>query len=393
MWHGIGGPIGAAIQDQVERFNAGQKDIRVDAALHRGYGGTLSDFRAAAAAGDPPEIAVMEVHWVVPLAAGGLTAPLDGLIADDKQFNPDDLFEPMFHGLRWQGKLYGLSVTRSTFVLYFNKQRFKEAGLDPDKPPKTWTEFRAAARKLTPADAAGGQYGFAAQANAWQFESLVYGAGGQLVSKDGKRAEFVVAGAQPIQQWANMIHLDKTARLAGREAFFRGEAAMLIESTALLTSFEGVVTDFEVGTAMVPTVEGQKPGVVMGGGVAVLPATLSPEKQQAAWKFLASMVATEQTAELSRRTGYVPVRKSGVDLLKKEGFYEQRPGFLTAVEQAAYGREIPASPSWPQAMTKINAALKSCLETNEPAGIALTRAAEEVDHLLRRDATGKKSPE
>ncbi len=394
MWQGIGGPIGAAVQAQADRFNAQHPAIRVEVSSHGGYYPTLKAFQAAVLAGDPPEIAVIEVHSVATLAAGGQEAALDALVAGDKQFQPDDLFEPMLFGLRWQDQLYGVPLMRSTPILYFNKRRFKEAGLDPDKPPKTWTEFRAAALKLTPKEqpAEGpASYGFAAQVNSWVFESLVLGGGGELVSKDGKRAEFVVAGGRPLQLWADMIHIDKSAKLAGREAFYTDEAAMLIESTALLSSFEGVRGD-EVGAAMLPTMDGQKPGVAMGGGVAVLAPQLSAEKQQAAWKFLAFLVAAEQTADLSRQTGYIPVRKSAAALLKKEGFYERKPGYLTAVEQLAYARPVPTSPAWPQAMARFTPAMQTCLEKNELAAIALTRAAEEVDRILKREATAKRPP-
>jgi ABC-type glycerol-3-phosphate transport system substrate-binding protein len=149
VWQGLGGEIGTAIQAQVDRFNAAHPDIHVEVTVRNGYSNTLKDFRDAVAAGDPPEVAVIEVHSVTTLASTGETASLDELIKRDKQFDLDDLLPATLLNLHWKGRLYGLPVTRSTPVLYYNKRRFVAAGLDPDKPPQTWGEFREAARKLT----------------------------------------------------------------------------------------------------------------------------------------------------------------------------------------------------------------------------------------------------
>jgi sn-glycerol 3-phosphate transport system substrate-binding protein len=185
-----------------------------------------------------------------------------------------------------------------------------------------------------------------------------------------------------------MIHRDKTAQLAGREAFLSGEAAMFIDSTALLSTLEAVATQFELGTAFFPHEDGMRPGVPTGGGVAVMPANLSPARQRAAWQFLKWLVSAQQTADLSRRTGYVPVRKSAVESLTLSGFYKEHPNYKTAVDQLPLAREAPTVPAWPTAMGMVNKAVWDCLQNDKPAVDALTMAARDVDRLL--GAAGKK---
>jgi sn-glycerol 3-phosphate transport system substrate-binding protein len=158
---------------------------------------------------------------------------------------------------------------------------------------------------------------------------------------------------------------------------------MLIDTTAMLPAFEASSKNIELGTALVPRWEGEKAGVATGGGVAVLPAKLPREKQRAAWAFLTWFIARDQTAELSRHTGYVPLRKSAVQLLEDEGFYARRPNYRTVVEQLKFARETPAVPSWPVAMSVIGKALRECLAQDDSAEAALSRAAGEVDHILR----------
>jgi len=282
--------------------------------------------------------------------------------------------------LQWKEKYYGVPVIRSTPLLYINKNRFKAAGLDPAKPPQTWTEFRSAARKLTSDPER--SYAFAVRPSAWYFETLVFGAGGELVNEAGTRAAFVASGAKPLQLWSDMIHRDKTARLAERDAFERGEAAMFIESTALVSHFERSVEGFQIGTAFIPCQEGEKPVVATGGGVAVLPAKLSSEKQRAAETFLTWLASTEQTAELSGRTGYVPLRKSAVDVLTKSGFYDMHPNYLTAVKQMEFARQTPSTTAWPQAMSLITKAMRETLEKDVNAQLSLLNASAEVDRIL-----------
>jgi sn-glycerol 3-phosphate transport system substrate-binding protein len=380
LWQGLGGQIGSAIQAQVDRFNQAKLGVRVQVAIHNGYANTLKDFRQAIAAGDPPEVAVIEVHSLAELAAAGEIRSLQELINNDEQLAVDDLLPGALMNTRWNYQIYGLPVTRSTPVLYFNKRRFRAAGLDPDKPPQTWDEFRKAARQLTTDPLQ--SYGFAASASAWHFESLVFGAGGSLIDKNDRYCDFVVSGSKPLQVWADMIFRDQTARVADRSAFVEGQAAMLIESTAMLASFESI-NGLELGTAFVPHQDGRKTGVPTGGGIAVMPAKLPVEKERAAWKFLTWFIATEQTAEICRRTGYFPLRKSAVQLLEKEGFYARRPNYRTSVDQLEYAQETPALPIWRTAMTAIGESVRTCLEQDDRAETALIRAAEKVDQMLR----------
>jgi sn-glycerol 3-phosphate transport system substrate-binding protein len=382
---GLGGTLGEAITAQAEKFNASHPEIRVEVTIHNGYGGTLADFRAARAAGDPPEIAVLEIHAVAMVASYGNIAPFMDLIRDDQDFDSEDVIEATLFNLRWKDQLYALPINRSTPILYYNKQRFQAAGLDPATPPRTWTEVREVARKLTTDPQR--SYGLAITPSAWIFEALVFGAGGELMNVEQKRATFVTSGAKSLERWADMVHRDKTARVGGNGGeFFCGEAAMFIESTALLAAYESAVQGFQIGTGFVPYEEGQKPGVTTGGGAAVMPASLSPDKRRAALKFLKWLIATEQTAEFSRQTGYLPLRKSAVELLKKSDFYVQHPNYLTAVEQLEFAREAPALPSWSAAWPPIARAVTQCLQRDEPAEISLARAAQEIDRIFGNTA-------
>jgi sn-glycerol 3-phosphate transport system substrate-binding protein len=389
LWFGLGGTLGEAIEEQVNEFNAAQAEVRVELSLHNGYAGTLADFRKARADGNPPEIAVIENHAVPKLASEGIIAPFDDFVRGDEGFAFQDLFDATLHNLRWTEKLYALPINRSTPILYYNKQRFRAAGIDPDKPPRTWNELRETARKLTTDPVR--SYGLALMSNAWVFEGVVFGAGGELLDQERKKALFVTKGAVPLQRWADMIHRDKTARLGDRGSdFVNGAAAMFVDSNALLAAFEASAQNFEVGTGRLPCEEGQKPAVTLGGGAAIMPIELSPEKRRAAWAFLKWIMKTEQTAKFSQQTGYLPVRKSAVERLKVSGFYKQHPNFLTAVEQLEFAREAPPIPAWSSAWGPIGNAMTRCLKNDEPAEASLAVAAQQIERILAGNMVAKK---
>jgi sn-glycerol 3-phosphate transport system substrate-binding protein len=295
----------------------------------------------------------------------------------------------MLTNLHYQRRLYALPINRSVPVLYYNKDRFAEAGLDPDKPPQTWQEVRDLSETLTHSKGRG-RYGFLVQARAWTFESLVTSAGGELLA--GGKAAFAQPAAKPLQLLADMVHRDKTARFGTASdvysQFFSGNVAMVIESTAVLQMFTAN-SGFKVGTAPVPRFEGFKNAVPTGGGAAVIPAANSAERKAATWEFLTWLIATKQAAAWSRNTGYLPVRESARALLEKDGFYREHAAFETAIKELAFARESPPLPQWDGAVSKIiENAMTAVVRYNAPALETLKSAEHDVDGLLKSPRSG-----
>jgi sn-glycerol 3-phosphate transport system substrate-binding protein len=156
---------------------------------------------------------------------------------------------------------------------------------------------------------------------------------------------------------------------------------MMMESSALLR-FVCDSAKFSVGTAPVPHWEGCAGAVTTGGGAAVIPAKIPPEQQAAAWEFLSWLISTQQTADFSCATGYVPVRESAHVLLRNQGFYIKNPEYETAVEQLKLAREAPQLPQWRKAWPIIAKAMKSVLEEDAPADKKLKAAEASVQPFL-----------
>ena len=103
----------------------------------------------------------------------------------------------MLTNLRYRGKIYALPTSRSTPVLYYNKDRFTAAGLDPDKPPRTWEEVRDMSEALSSRDSR--HYGILVLGFPRIFESLVWSAGGELIA--GGKAKFAQAAQSRCSCW------------------------------------------------------------------------------------------------------------------------------------------------------------------------------------------------
>jgi ABC-type glycerol-3-phosphate transport system substrate-binding protein len=386
FWYGLGGQLGEVIVGQVNKFNASQNSIEVEAVLQQSYNGVQEKFLATLVGGDVPELIQMEIHATPQFASAGALAPMEPFYKDDPSFNFDDLVPATLLNQRWEGTLYAMPINRSTPLLYYNKNLFKEAGLDPEKPPKTWNEFRSMARTLTKGEVTG----FHPAADWWYFESMVWSNGGQLLSDDLKKVTFAEPGSPVLQIWADMAYQEKTAQiLAGEtagdlraQAFIEGRAAFTINSTAGLGRYIRDVKKFEIGTAFMPHTEGNTHAVPTGGAAAAIPAKASPEKQKAAFEFIKWWISPTEGAFWSQNTGYFPIRKTSIDVLIQQGYYRDRPQFKTTIDQLQYAREAPLTPHWPAIAKEITKGMEDVLVNNAPAAQALAKAQERAQAIV-----------
>jgi sn-glycerol 3-phosphate transport system substrate-binding protein len=391
VWWGIGGTIGTEFDDQVDAFNQSHSAVVARVRRFSGYGAVRRELQRALQTGKLPDVAFVEVHHIASLAAENAIEPLDALLEKQGKYLRNDLLPGVLTNLTYRDKLYAFPFSRSAPLLYYNKDRFAAAGLDPEKPPRTWEELRTISAKLTPTEG-GLQYGLLLTASPWIFESMVWSSGGELVVAG--KAKFAEAGAKPLQLLADLIHRQQTARFGTefgasrsvRSEFFSENAAMVLESTAVLDEFNANCS-FNVGTAPVPCSQGFKNAVPMGGGAAVIPAANSAERKAAAGKLLTWLIGTQQTAKWSRNTGYLPLRESARALLEKQGFYRIHPEYEAAIKELSFARESPQDPRWGGAASRIiTRAITAILRSNTPALETLKTAESEIDDILTPNA-------
>ncbi len=332
-----GGPLKEAMDELVGRFNATHSDIRVALELTGDYWQNYQKLQTSIVAGSPPDGAMMELMQIPEFADAGILAPLDEL-AKQKDFNFADMFPALLGNSYWKGKLYAIPWQRSTTMMYYNVDAFKEAGLPEFSPPQTWDDFRRIAPKLVQRQ--GDQImRYAMEGDFdhdWLFEGLVYSYGGKLVSDDGRRALFSEAPAvAALTMLRDLAKRDKVLyvniNFSGIiENFIAGRSAMIVHSSFALS----IITNrarFRWSVAPIPA--GPAGSVLnAGGGNFVLFTKTSPERQRAAWEFLKWMTSPANTAFYSMKSGYLPLRASAMKETQLESYYKQFPMAKKSVE-------------------------------------------------------------
>ncbi|ELZ58965.1 MULTISPECIES: extracellular solute-binding protein [Halorubrum] len=356
FWHAFGGRKARLLDEFAAEFAAETDGIAVRPSSKGSYRGVFEATLAAADRGDPPAIAHLyeigtrraldseaftPVERLLDRDAGGLGGS-GGAGGPGAAFSPDDLLAPVANYYRTDGVLHSMPFNASTPVLYYDRAAFERAGLDPDDPPETFDEVRRCAERLVESGAT--ETGITFATYSWFVEQWFAEAGEPLVDADNGRggtpteSRFDGPVGERIYGWiadmaADGLYHDPgiEARGQAREAFHEGRAGMLIGSTSAMVDVrEGA--SFPVGVGYFP-VAGERHGVVVGGGSLWVADGASTAEQRAAAAFLGWLAAPERQARWHRETGYFPVHEGAVERLDREGWFDENPGYRTAVNQ------------------------------------------------------------
>lgn len=385
-WYAFGDKIGENNENLVKMFNESQDKIRVTAEFQGNYEDLHSKTQAAFAAKNAPEVTLNEIASIGVFAKSGMTEDLTPFVERDN-VDMDDFIPGLMGNSYVDGKLYGLPYLRSTPILYLNATMLEEAGLDPTGP-KNWEEFEEYARALTKE---GERVGMSLPVDIWFYEGLVTQSGGQMISDDGKKAEFNgPAGVEALAFWKKLSDEGVITFQGGEggadvalQDFANERSGMRFNSTAGLSHMLMLAEEkgFELNAAYMPANESY--GVPTGGANLVMTAGLEEEKKEAAWEFIKWMTAKEQTIYASSYTGYLPSRLSAVDSDEMKKLYEEKPQFKVAVDQLEYAHPRPMEESYPEiTMILADEITRTMLEKELKPQDALDKAAEEANRLL-----------
>jgi sn-glycerol 3-phosphate transport system substrate-binding protein len=312
----VGGPIPAVIDGYCAAFKA-ESGIEVTPVYAGNYGETLTKAVTALKGGAGPQLAILLAAEMHSLQDMDILTPLDSLGMDAGALKSwTDGFYPAFlANSRAEAKLWSVPFQRSTAVMYYNKDAFAEAGLDPEKFPRTWAELEAAAEKLTKKDSSGrvtrwgvklaGDVGNAQ----WTFGALANQANHILMNEAGTETYFNHPKAiEALTYWqglATKYHatpdgVSNWGQLS--PDFLEGNAAIIQHTTGNLTNVR-TNAKFKFGVAGLPGKDG--PRTVVGGGNLYFFKQSSPAERAAALKFAQFLTQPERAADWSIKTGYI----------------------------------------------------------------------------------------
>ncbi|WP_408584940.1 sn-glycerol-3-phosphate ABC transporter substrate-binding protein UgpB [Paraburkholderia bannensis] len=404
FWHAMESELGERVNEIAQQFNASQSDYKIVPVFKGTYDQTLAAGIAAYRSGDAPAILqVYEVGTATMMQAKKAVVPVydvmknAGVPFDEKAFVPT---VASYYGDAKTGHLVSMPFNSSTPLLYYNRDAFKKAGLNPDAPPKTWPEVAADAAKLK---AAGLNCGFTTGWQGWiQIENYSAWHAAPIATRnngfDGADAELEIN--KPLQV-AHIAFLQKMAKdgtftYVGRKdeataKFYSGDCAIMMGSSGALANVQKYAK-FQFGTGMMPydpSVKGAPQNAIIGGASLWVLAGKNPEVYKGVAKFLAYLTSPAVAAKWHEDTGYLPVTTAAYDLARKQGFYASHPGADTATKQMLNKPPLPYTKglrlgNMPQIRTVVDEELEQVWTGSKTPQQALDSANSRGNELLRR---------
>lgn len=399
FWHALGGHIGRDVLTQfIDDFNASQDQVEVVPIYQGSYNDVLNQYRLAVQAGKTPHLVhVFEIgtRFMIDLNSAASLQPF----IDRGDLDLDQMVGNVLSYYTIDGELYSMPFNTSNAILYYNKDMFRAAGLDPEQPPTTYEEFREYAELMT----SGSNYGFGNYVYGWYFEQLLAAQNAEYVNNGNGRSSPATeatfnneAGVRILQWFRDMLedgsYLD-TGRdgNALRAAFVGGNVGMRFGSTGgFASTLEDIDGRFELGAAFLPVpAEIERGGVVIGGGSIWMSKGHSEEEMEGAWLFLKHLTAPESTAYWHVNTGYFPIDRRANELEEVKRLHAEFPQFRVAIDQLEASVTSTATQGavigvFPEAREAIEEAMEQVLLGRMMPQRALDEAAEEVSAAIRR---------
>jgi len=353
FWHAMGGPIADILNAMVAEFNRTHTNYRIVPQSMGNYNALSQKLLASVIAGNQPNLAQAYQAWIAKFVQGGLLTPLDSFL-DDKEKFLKDFYPVLVEDNTYGGKLMSLPFNKSTPVIYYDKEMFKAAGLDPERPPQTWDEFRDACVKISrPPDAKSprGIKGFISGVNVSDFECFLYQNGGTLFSSSNHPRPLFNSkeAVETVRFFLDLKYLYKAADYyigSGFEFqndFLSRQSAMFTGSCVTRTYIVGKIT-FNWGVAALLRKK-KKAGLIYGTNI-VLFKKGSARKQRAAWEFIEWFANPANQVKWAVQTGYLPARRSSLDLPEMKAYLARDPNALVIIRQLEEGFIDPKIEPW-----------------------------------------------
>lgn len=322
------------VNQMVDGFNQSQKDVQVKVTIIPAAN-FVQKFGAAAATGSAPDVAAIDLVYL-PYFSSKNT--LEDLTARSKELSYMNKLSPAHLKLAtYQDKLYALPFSAEASVLYYNKDLFKKAGLDPNKPPKTYAEVKAAAQKIR---ALGpdyyGYYFSGASGGGYAFTCLPYiwAAGGDLLEGEGTNEKAIIDSSAGVKDglsffkdlWDSGVVPASAKTDTGANAlvaFQSGKVGMFGSGAFAVSN----LSKLNFGVTPLPGKTAGQSSSFAGGDEIAIPS--GSKNKDAAWKFLKYVTDVEAQTALGK-LGPVPVR--------------------TDVATGAYAKQSPYNPVLGQQM-------------------------------------------
>ncbi|MDB5592089.1 ABC transporter substrate-binding protein [Enterovirga sp.] len=389
----VGGPITKIIDGYAADFSKENPSIKVTPTYAGTYQETIVKVLTAHKSGTPPTLSVLLSTDMFTMIDEDAVSPFDSFLK-----GPDDQawlkgFYPAFMlNSQTEGKTWGIPFQRSTIVLYWNKDLFREAGLDPEKAPATWAEHLAFAEKLTKRDGAGNTTQWGTQIPStgfayWLLQAMAIQSGAILANQEGNRTAFDDPGA--LEALTYLVDLSRKHKVMAPGTidwgttprdFFERKTAMMWTTTGNLTNVRNNAK-FPFGVAILPA--NKRRGSPTGGGNFYLSKKAKPAEQEAAVKFVRWMTQPERAAKWSIDTGYVAISPAAYETAAMKDYAAAFPPAAVARDQLQYAAAELSTHENQRVTKALEDNIQAALNGSKAPDRALKDAQAEAERVLK----------
>jgi sn-glycerol 3-phosphate transport system substrate-binding protein len=346
-WHAMSGQLGRQLEKLATDFNASQSEYKIVPSYKGNYTETVTAaifaFRSRS---QPAIVQVNEIATATMMAAKGATYPVYELMRDQAEAFSPTAYLPAITGyyIDIAGNMLSFPFNASTPILYYNKDLFRAAGLDPEVAPKTWPEVGAAAKRLR---AAGSVCGFTTAWPSWiNVENFAAFHNLPIATKSNGMAgldavlifnnPLMVRNVAQLAEWQKTKVFDYSGRATSAEPRFqKGDCGIFIGSSGTRADILANAK-FDVGYGMLPywpDVEGAPQNSIIGGATLWVLRDRPRDEYKGVAKFFAYLSKPDVQASWHQNTGYLPITRAAFDLTRAQGFYDRNPGTAISIEQ------------------------------------------------------------
>jgi sn-glycerol 3-phosphate transport system substrate-binding protein len=389
----VGGPITKIIDGYAADFEKENPDIKIKPVYTGTYQDTIAKTLTAVKGGEPPHLAVIlstDMFTLIDEEAIVAYEDIANTAADQAWIK--SFFPGFMENSQTGGKTWGIPFQRSTVVLYWNKEAFKAAGLDPNKAPDNWAEMVQYGQKLTKRDANGNttQWGVSIPSSGfpyWLFQGLTTPNNAILMNSAGTEVYYdKPAVVEALQYW---VDLSKKYKIQPEgiiewgttpKDFFERKVAMMWTTTGNLTNVKANAP-FDFGVAMLPA--NTRRGSPTGGGNFYIFKKANAEQRAAAVKFAKWMTTPERAADWGIKTGYVAVRPDAWDTKMMKDYVASFPAAAVARDQLNFAVAEISTHDNQRVVKALNDGLQAALTSTKTPAQAMKDAQREADRILR----------
>lgn len=353
-------PAGAATEMMdvlVQEFMTQNPDIKVEVVRSGGYNQTREKALVAWLGGAAPNVIMIEQAQGFGFIMDGVFLALDEFIANDPSIALEDIYPGIREHLTWNGKIWGVPYNISTPVMYYNRELFEQAGLDP-VAPTTWDGILEAGKRIARDSTGDGNidvWGLDFYQWGWLFEAWVGQNGAKIVNADG--TQFVFNSPEAIEAMEFTQALVQEHRVArsgtGINDFWAGKLAMTERSTASLANHIKQAESHGIDMGVATLACNVQCFAPIGGANLHMMNTGTDAEKEATWRFISFLFDSENLARLGAATGYMAGRRSSIQSHYLQDHFVDEPRAIVTYQQLNDASPRAQVPVWTEMVNRL----------------------------------------